>query len=199
MIKEHNAEKYCCEDISLIENYSAAVADKTQTWDCHHRAEILPCGRYTPEQLDRHGLYWNVPASHLIFLTHSEHMRMHNEGKKLSDEHRAKLSASHKGKPSSMKGKKLSPEHRAKLSTALKGKLRPLDTCAKISATLKGKHHSAETRAKLSTVLKGRHFSPETRAKMSAAHKGKKLSDEHRVKLSEAAKIREAAKRRHKR
>lgn len=143
MIKEHNAEKYCCEDISLIENYSAAVADKTQTWDCHHRAEILPCGRYTKAQLDRHGLYWNVPAAQLIFLTHSEHMRMHNEGKKLSDEYRANL--------------------RAAMN-------RP-ETRAKMSAAKKGKHHSAETRAKLSTALKGRHFSPETRAKMSEAAK----------------------------
>lgn len=171
MIKEHNAEKYCCEDISLIENYSAAVADKTQTWDCHHRAEILPCGRYTAEQLDRHGLYWNVPASQLIFLTHSEHMRMHNEGKKFSDEHRAKLSASLKGKLSSMKGKKLSPEHRAKISAAMMGKKHSLEARAKMSAAKKGKHHSAETRAKLSTALKGRHFSPETRAKMSEAAK----------------------------
>ena len=37
MICEHYARKFCCEDISLIENYALAVADTTQTWDCHHR------------------------------------------------------------------------------------------------------------------------------------------------------------------
>ena len=36
-----NIVKYfCCEDISLIENYKDAVEDKTQIWDCHHRREI---------------------------------------------------------------------------------------------------------------------------------------------------------------
>lgn len=33
-------KKYCCEDISLIENYEKAVNDKTQTWCCHHKLEI---------------------------------------------------------------------------------------------------------------------------------------------------------------
>lgn len=29
MIKEANAKKYCCEDISLIENYDKAISDQT--------------------------------------------------------------------------------------------------------------------------------------------------------------------------
>ena len=37
MINEYCAKKFCCEDPSLIENYALAVADTTQTWDCHHR------------------------------------------------------------------------------------------------------------------------------------------------------------------
>ena len=35
----NNASKYCCEDISLIENYDKAIEDKTQYWHCHHRLE----------------------------------------------------------------------------------------------------------------------------------------------------------------
>ena len=34
MINEYCAKKFCCEDLSLIENHALAVADTTQTWDC---------------------------------------------------------------------------------------------------------------------------------------------------------------------
>ena len=40
MINVNQAKAYCCEDISLIENYEQALNDKTQTWDCHHKLEI---------------------------------------------------------------------------------------------------------------------------------------------------------------
>ena len=45
MIKEDNAKKYCCEDISLIENYNQAIADKEKMWDIHHRRECDSEGR----------------------------------------------------------------------------------------------------------------------------------------------------------
>lgn len=37
-------ERYCCEDISKIENYEEAVADTTQMWHCHHRLELVKTG-----------------------------------------------------------------------------------------------------------------------------------------------------------
>ena len=37
MISKSNAEKYCAEDISLIENYKDAINDKFYKWHCHHR------------------------------------------------------------------------------------------------------------------------------------------------------------------
>ena len=40
MISEIKLKRYCCEDISLIENYEKAIADITQIWVCHHRFEI---------------------------------------------------------------------------------------------------------------------------------------------------------------
>ena len=46
-------------------------------------------------------------------------------GRKLSDEHRKKLSESHKGKPSWNTGKNLSEEHKRKLSAARKGRSAP--------------------------------------------------------------------------
>ena len=70
--------QYCSEPLENIENYDKAIADSEQTWQCHHRAEVLPCGVYSRRDLIKTGLYWNRPASELIFLTHSDHRRLHN-------------------------------------------------------------------------------------------------------------------------
>ena len=67
MINEYSVKKYCSEDLSLIENYELTIADTTQTWDCHHRGEILPCGRFSLNDLKKFGLYYKRPASELIF------------------------------------------------------------------------------------------------------------------------------------
>ena len=80
MINEYYAKAYCCEDISLIENYKLAVNDNTQTWDCHHRGEVLQCGRFSIDDLKKFGLYYNRPAAELIFLTPAEHNRLHFKG-----------------------------------------------------------------------------------------------------------------------
>ena len=130
MISEEQTRKYCCEDISQIENYDKAVNDKTQIWDVHHRGEILPCGRFSPESLKKHGLYWNVPASQLIFLSHGEHMRLHRTGTSKSDETRRKMSEA-------KKGKRLSKEHR-KIPTGMRS----------------GWHLSDETKRKISEARK---------------------------------------------
>jgi hypothetical protein len=54
MININLAKKYCADDIALIENYSAAAADPSQTWDIHHRGEILPCGNYSVATLKKY-------------------------------------------------------------------------------------------------------------------------------------------------
>lgn len=118
MIKEYNVKKYCCEDISKIENYELAINDKTQTWDCHHRGEILPCGRFSINDLKKFNLYWNRPANELIFLTHSEHRKLHkpNLGKQHSEESKQKIANSLKGK----KRKHHSEEAKRKMSEVRK-------------------------------------------------------------------------------
>ena len=88
MINEEYTKKYCCEDPSLIENYELAVADTTQTWEIHHRGEVLPCGRFSGDDLKKFGLYYKRPAAELIFLTHSEHRQLHNKGVPKSETHK---------------------------------------------------------------------------------------------------------------
>ena len=68
---------FCNEDISLIENYEQAATDIIQTWHCHHRLEIQDNIILSKNDLIRQNLYFNRPASELIFLTKSEHMQLH--------------------------------------------------------------------------------------------------------------------------
>ena len=81
MINENQALKYCCEDISLIENYNQAISDQTKMWDIHHRRECDDEGKtlFTHKQLKEMNLYFKRPASELIFVTRSMHRKIHRE------------------------------------------------------------------------------------------------------------------------
>ena len=118
MIKLYNAKKFCKDDISLIENYEKAAADKSRVWHCHHRRETI----FSKSDLIEIGEYYNRPACELIFLTSLEHHRLHNlgkssgmKGKHHSEEYRKKMSESRNGKH-------FSEEHKRKLSEANIGK-----------------------------------------------------------------------------
>lgn len=125
MIDKKRAIKYCKNDISLIENYDKAAADKSLVWHCHHRRETI-C---SSSELKEIGEYYNRPACELIFLTPNEHNRLHhlgkpawNKGKNHSAETRKKMSESRKGEKCYIFGKHLSEETRKKMSEAKKGK-----------------------------------------------------------------------------
>ena len=114
MINEFCAKAYCCDDLSLIENYDKAVADTTQTWECHHRGEVLPCGRFSIYDLKKFGLYYKRPASELIFLTPTAHRQLHKTGVLRSDVTKKAISDAKKGIP-------LSEAHKKAISEAHKG------------------------------------------------------------------------------
>ena len=118
MISEKIAKSYCKDDISLIENYDKAIADKTQVWHCHHRRETI----YSRSGLKEIGEYYNRPACELIFLTPNEHHRLHNIGKKVSAETRKMMSEARKGKPKSAEARKKMSEARKGKPTCIKGK-----------------------------------------------------------------------------
>lgn len=69
---------YCCEDISLIENYEIAV-NSPEKYDCHHRLEIQDDNILSVKELKEQNLYYKRPAKELIFLTHEEHCRIHGK------------------------------------------------------------------------------------------------------------------------
>ena len=110
MIDEKRARKYCKEDISKIKNYDKAIADTTQTWECHHMTETWwNCSK---KDLIANECYYNRKACELIFLTRAEHRRLH-KGRTFSEEARKHMSEAQKGKT-------FSEEHRGKISEARK-------------------------------------------------------------------------------
>lgn len=76
MINEKQVKYYCAEPPDHIENYYRASTDPTQMWHLHHKLEIsLQLSR---KELIEQNLYYNRPASELIFMTPSEHHILHN-------------------------------------------------------------------------------------------------------------------------
>jgi hypothetical protein len=102
------------------------------------------------------------------------------------------------------KGRKLSVEHRQKLSDVRKGVPCRAATRRKISEALKGnknwegKSHSVESRRKMSLAKLGKRHSIEHRRRVSEVQRGKVLSVEHRRKIGAAHKgmVRSAEARR---
>ena len=110
MINEKYAKSYCCEELSLIENYELAISDTTQMWEIHHRRGTI----YSSKDLKEIGEYYNRPAIELIFLTPTAHRRLHLKGIQLSEAHKKAVSEAKKGIP-------LSEEHKKAISEAHKG------------------------------------------------------------------------------
>lgn len=122
-------ERYCCEDISNIENFQLAKNDNFKGWICHHRLELVSTGAVvssTQKDLKDWGIYYNRQADELIFLTRAEHVKIHNAER--SKETLIKISEASKGnqyrngKPAWNKGKHASEESKEKMSEAKKGK-----------------------------------------------------------------------------
>ena len=118
MINEINAKKFCKDDISLIENYDKAIADTTQTWECHHRRETI----YSRSGLKEVGEYYNRPACELIFLTPVDHRRLHKFGKQSGMSGKHQSAEARKKMSEARKGKRFSESHKKKMSEAKRGK-----------------------------------------------------------------------------
>lgn len=116
-------------------------------------------------------------------------------------EHRAKVSAVHKGlrhtdaakakMSKSRTGTKRSEETKARMSASFRGrKIGPMseEQKAKISATTKGRPKPEAFKAKISEANRGRKLSEASRAKISRSLAGKKASAESRAKQSASRK-----------
>ena len=79
---------YCIpEQIEQIENYQFAKKDNFDGWHIHHRLETHNSDgekrlvNLSREELIALDMYYNRPANELIFLTASEHMKLHRNNK----------------------------------------------------------------------------------------------------------------------
>lgn len=127
-------KKFYCIHPESIENYEKAIADKNKIWVCHHRLETHNSDgekrlvELSPEELQALGMYFNRPANELIFMTPTEHKKLHCSFKSFKN----KMSKIMKGNKNAVgnqntKGKHwkkghLSEEHKKKLSETAKGK-----------------------------------------------------------------------------
>ena len=132
--------KRYCKDFEKIENYEAAKKDDFKGWACHHRLETHTPDRkrrevdISREELKSLNKYYNRPASELIFMLQSDHIKLHRKGKHLSEATRKRLSEMRKGK---QVGKKLSEEHKNKISKTMKGHQVSVETKRKMSEAAK--------------------------------------------------------------
>ena len=177
MINYDQAKTYCAEDISKIENFEDAALDTTETWDIHHRREISE--NKSRLQMIEEGLIDGRPASELIFLTHSDHIRLH-QTHRMTNELRHHLSEVMSGENNPQFGAVWSDERREKLRKTRKTKIANGEIKVDTSAC-----HTEEANKKISDKAKerfkdksnhpmfGRSHSEETKKKMSQANKGR--------------------------
>jgi len=110
----------------------------------------------------------NNDIENLKVLSRSDHTRLHQKGKEVSEETRGKLSESAMGNKRSL------------------GCVRSEETKQRISKTKMGKEVSLETRRRLSEARMGKTHSEETRRKISQSNLGKTRSEETLRRMSEA-------------
>jgi len=80
-----NIYKVCKDNITEIEGFYKAISDRSERYDCHHRLEThdefgnLRNVLISSGELIKQDLYYNRPASELVFLKKSEHSELHRQ------------------------------------------------------------------------------------------------------------------------
>lgn len=158
MISIKQAKKYC-KEFTKIENYEKAIQDD-KLWVLHHRLEThfsngderLFKARLSIEELKALDMYYNRPADELIFLTQSEHLKLHNKGNEYNI------------------GRKHTDEARKNMSEAAK-KVWAKD--AEHKPRTLGYKHTEETRKHLSETKKGTKLSDYHKQRIGKAFIGR--------------------------
>ena len=160
-----NWYKFCSEPLDKIEHYEEALAEGFKGWCIHHRLEIQESKRVSRQELKDKGLYYDRPASELIFMRKREHHRLHNAGegnalfgKSMPEEVKNKISQTRLQRIANGEIKMdisylHTPEVRAKISIATKKRL-----ADKKNHPMYGKHQSEESRQKNSLAQRGKHW-----------------------------------------
>ena len=98
-----NKKTKFCYDIEHIENYNLAKEDNFIGWVIHHRLETHNSDgkrrlvNLSKNELIALNMYYNRPASELIFMKNKDHMSLHNKGKVTNKNTKVKMSIAKKG------------------------------------------------------------------------------------------------------
>lgn len=163
---------YCCEPVDRIEGY-ISEEKRAVKMVIHHRLEshdesgTLRTRFLSMQQLKDAGLYYNRPASELIWMTESAHKSLHQKdlsykenlqkmskksiGRKVSDVQKNKLREK-------AIGRKHTAETRAKLREANLGKTMQKSVKDKIRNTLKGRCTTWSVKSKIKCIETGEVF-----------------------------------------
>lgn len=114
MFSIKQAKRYCCDDISLIENYHEAL-NSGKKYEIHHRKETDE--NLTFRELKEMGLYYKRPADELIFLDEFTHKSLHQKGLShyFTQEHRDNIGKSKSGVNNPNYGKRKSEDFKLKV------------------------------------------------------------------------------------
>lgn len=167
MINYGTLQLYCEHDngnidnFKRIENFLSAAMDTEQVWVCHHRRETDE--GLSADELKERGLYFNRPPEELIFLTFSDHARLHHSS--MSDDMKA-IRAEH------IRAALSDPEVRIRMSEVGRGERN----------SMFGKHHSKSARRKQSEAHRGKPTwnKGKTMTEQQKAHLHRPKSDEHK-------------------
>ena len=148
-IEKYLKEKHkICSQLELVENFDLALQDEFKGWVLHHRlGEFI-----TTKRLKENDLYENRPPEELKFVTHQEHVLVHNRtfiSRMNDDEKKTFLK---------------------KISEAIKGTKRTAEQRKNYSAGAIKRWQDPEERKKQSERCK---HTPEQREKISKAKVGR--------------------------
>lgn len=188
-LRKYGAENFAFELIASLEDTTQEALDALEVhWIQHFRAV---------------GTVYNVRDGGSRG-KHSEEtkrkMGVAKSGQVFSDEARARMSESHRGKTQSEEtkekhrqawlGQQHSAESKELMSAAQRGREVSDTTREKLRAIRVGKKHTPESLAKMQGLHVGFRHTEEVKARMSAVHTGKTASPAARLAMSEAAKRR---------
>ena len=166
--------KICCDNLSQVENFEKAINDHDEIWHLHHRLETHDengnkRSRNIPMKvLKEKNLYYNRPASELIFLTNEEHSSLHRKGFIYTNEEKKQMSE---------RMKKYVDEHP--------------EFKENISKSLKGRKYSEEEYAAHQQQYENMRNDPKRKElgrQLGESNKGKINSEEYKKAMSESCK-----------
>lgn len=165
------------------------MEEKCEYEFCKYLGKPFDESIYKLKRVDHHidGNHLNNDPKNLMVVHFGCHSLLHGRkglfilGKKLSDEHKKRISIANSGKNNSMYGRKHTDEAKMKISITNKERKHNEEARQKMSKSRLGMKFSEQHRKNISNARKGVKHSRETKAKIGRASKGRKHTVESKA------------------